>query len=67
MRHANILSSSYRSCGINVGHGAHIAQRLEVSERTIYRDIQDLSLCGLPVQGEAVWATTCAIHSISRR
>lgn len=30
-----------------------LAQRLEVSERTIYRDIQDLSISGLPVQGEA--------------
>lgn len=30
-----------------------LAERLEVSERTIYRDIQDLSLSGVPVQGEA--------------
>ena len=26
---------------------------LQVSERTIYRDIQDLSLSGVPVEGEA--------------
>lgn len=30
-----------------------LAERLEVSERTIYRDIQDLSLSGVPIAGEA--------------
>lgn len=30
-----------------------IAERLEVSERTIYRDIQDLVASGVPVEGEA--------------
>jgi len=30
-----------------------LAEALEVSERTIYRDIQDLSLSGVPVTGEA--------------
>ncbi len=30
-----------------------LAQALEVSERTIYRDIADLSLSGVPVEGEA--------------
>jgi predicted DNA-binding transcriptional regulator YafY len=30
-----------------------IALELEVSERTIYRDIQDLSLSGVPITGEA--------------
>ena len=30
-----------------------LARELEVSERTIYRDIQDLSLSGVPVTGEA--------------
>jgi len=30
-----------------------LAERLEVSERTIYRDIQDLSLSGVPITGEA--------------
>jgi len=30
-----------------------LAERLEVSERTIYRDIKDLSLSGVPVMGEA--------------
>jgi len=31
----------------------HLADELEVSERTIYRDIQDLSLSGVPITGEA--------------
>ena len=30
-----------------------LAEKLEVSERTIYRDIQDLSLSGVPISGEA--------------
>src|SRR5476651_2087821 len=29
-----------------------LADRLEVSERTIYRDVVELTLCGVPVQGE---------------
>lgn len=29
-----------------------LAERLEVSQRTIYRDMQDLSLSGVPVEGE---------------
>ncbi|GAA5174879.1 YafY family protein [Niveibacterium umoris] len=32
---------------------AHLASRLAVSERTIYRDIADLSASGVPVEGEA--------------
>ena len=32
---------------------AQLARRLQVSERTIYRDIRDLSLSGVPVEGEA--------------
>jgi len=30
-----------------------LAERLEVSERTIYRDIADLVACGVPIDGEA--------------
>ena len=32
---------------------AYLAQRLEVSERTIYRDIADLQVQGVPIEGEA--------------
>ncbi len=32
---------------------ARLAERFEVSERTIYRDIRDLVLSGVPVRGEA--------------
>lgn len=32
---------------------AQLARWLQVSERTVYRDIRDLSLCGTPVEGEA--------------
>ena len=32
---------------------AYLAQRLEVSERTIYRDVADLQLQGVPIDGEA--------------
>jgi predicted DNA-binding transcriptional regulator YafY len=32
---------------------ATLARELAVSERTIYRDVQDLVLSGVPIQGEA--------------
>src|ERR1035438_8381116 len=32
---------------------AQLAGWLQISERTVYRDIRDLSLSGVPVQGEA--------------
>ncbi len=32
---------------------AHLAEKLEVSERTIYRDIQNLMTSGVPIDGEA--------------
>jgi len=41
----------------------HLAERLEVSERTIYRDIQDLSLSGIPIEGEA-GVGYCLRHSL---
>ncbi|MFA6310372.1 MAG: YafY family protein [Sterolibacterium sp.] len=33
--------------------GAWLAERLEVSSRTVYRDIRDLQLSGVPIVGEA--------------
>jgi predicted DNA-binding transcriptional regulator YafY len=37
----------------SVATAAWLADELEVSERTIYRDIRDLSLSGVPIEGEA--------------
>jgi predicted DNA-binding transcriptional regulator YafY len=31
----------------------HLAEKLQVSHRTIYRDVQDLQCSGVPIQGEA--------------
>ncbi len=37
----------------SVTTAAHLAAELEVSERTIYRDIRDLLCSGVPIEGEA--------------
>src|SRR5438093_5952521 len=36
-----------------VSTAAQIARKLEISERTVYRDIRDLVLAGTPIDGEA--------------
>ncbi|MEM7482198.1 MAG: YafY family protein [Acidobacteriota bacterium] len=36
-----------------IATAADLAERLEVSERTIYRDIRDLAESGVPIRGEA--------------
>src|SRR5258706_10975491 len=33
--------------------GRRLGQKLEVSERTIYRDVSDLQTSGMPIEGEA--------------
>jgi len=37
----------------NVATAAWLAEQLEVSERTVYRDVRDLTLSGVPIEGEA--------------
>jgi predicted DNA-binding transcriptional regulator YafY len=39
--------------GPRAATAAWLAQELEVSERTIYRDVRDLTLSGVPIEGEA--------------
>jgi len=41
---------------------AHLAAELEVSERTVYRDVQDLMLSGVPIQGEAGVGYALPVH-----
>ena len=37
----------------NLTRAQDLAEKLEVSERTIYRDIRDLITSGVPIEGEA--------------
>ncbi|MFN7207974.1 MAG: helix-turn-helix transcriptional regulator, partial [Burkholderiales bacterium] len=38
--------------GRRLSTAQYLAERLHVSSRTIYRDIQDLMLSGVPIEGE---------------
>ena len=44
-----------------------IAQALDVTRRTIYRDIASLQAMRIPIDGAAVLAISCARVSICRR
>jgi predicted DNA-binding transcriptional regulator YafY len=46
---------------------AFLAQRLEVSERTVYRDVADLQHQGVPIEGEAGVGYRSARASSCRR
>ena len=39
--------------GRRLSTAAFLAERLEVSQRTIYRDVADLQHQGVPIEGEA--------------
>ena len=39
--------------GRRLSTAAWIAEKLEVSVRTVYRDVADLQLSGVPIEGEA--------------
>src|SRR5258707_10592694 len=54
MRRADRLSQigqRLRRGGVTTA--AQLAEALEVSERTVYRDVRDLQLSGVPILGEA--------------
>jgi predicted DNA-binding transcriptional regulator YafY len=54
MRRANRLFEIVQIIrGRRLSTAAFLAQRLEVSERTIYRDVADLMAQGVPIDGEA--------------
>lgn len=54
MRRANRLFEIVQIIrGRRLSTAAFLAQRLEVSERTVYRDVADLMSQGVPIEGEA--------------
>jgi biotin operon repressor len=53
-----------RSGRLKTAHA--LAERLQVSERTIYRDIVDLQLAGQPIEGEAGVGYTLPANSTYR-
>ena len=44
-----------------------LAERLQVSERTVYRDVAELLIQGVPIEGEVVLATECGQALTCRR
>jgi predicted DNA-binding transcriptional regulator YafY len=53
MRRADRLFQIVQHLRARLTTAAQLARLLAVSERTVYRDIRDLSLSGIPVQGKA--------------
>ena len=49
-----VFSRLFSTCGRGGSpRPAQLARWLQVSERTIYRDVQELAVSGVPVEGEA--------------
>ena len=46
---------------------AHLAERLGVSERTVYRDVRDLVLAGTPIDGESRASATASVPATTCR
>ena len=53
--------------GRRLSTAAFLAERLEVSARTIYRDVADLQHQGVPLRARPVWATASARALTCRR
>ncbi len=55
--------------GRRLGDGQRLSTRLEGSLRTVYRDIADLQMQGVPIEGEVRVrsGTACVRDSICRR
>ena len=53
--------------GRRLSTAAWLAQRLQVSVRTVYRDVADLQHQGVPQRAKRAWATAWAAALICRR
>ena len=49
--------------GRRLSTAAFLAERLEVSARTIYRDVADLQHQGVPIEGEAGVGYRCLLYT----